>query len=164
LPTSSRSRKTGALSSLTTVVPARTGAVTIAPDDSVRAFCEHAYRAVSIRANERPAVAGLSKVGGTGLEPVTPSLSIQSDRALVCAGVRLSLQTRAFVFEAFAGVHFMCTLGAHTVHTVFGALSRAVAARVTLSRLYISDSRRLMTRWAVRIGGRRPVTHRYMTA
>ena len=27
------------------------------------------------RENERPAFAGLSRVGGTGLEPVTPSLS-----------------------------------------------------------------------------------------
>ena len=42
----------------------------------------------------------------------------------MCAGVRLSLQRRAFVSCAFARVRTMCTLGVHTVHGVFAPQAR----------------------------------------
>jgi hypothetical protein len=42
---------------------------------SVRAFCEHDLDAVVRRESETPVYAGASEVGGTGLEPVTSSLS-----------------------------------------------------------------------------------------
>src|SRR5687768_643424 len=41
-------------------------------------------------------------MGGTGLEPVTPSLSKRVRRSRLFAPVRLSLQTCAFGFVAFA--------------------------------------------------------------
>src|SRR6476646_3611351 len=43
----------------------------------LRAFCEHGPKRVCTPANKRLALAGLLRVGGTGLEPVTPSLSIR---------------------------------------------------------------------------------------
>jgi len=40
-------------------------------------------------------------VGGTGLEPVTPSLSIRLNRAGLCAPVRQYLQIRRFPIAPF---------------------------------------------------------------
>jgi hypothetical protein len=66
-------------------------------------------------------------MGGTGLEPVTPSLSIQCRRSLVFARVRLSLQISDFRFELFARVRSERTLSVPIVPTVFRANRRLEA-------------------------------------
>jgi hypothetical protein len=67
---------------------------------SVRAFCEHGLRGVSILVNERPACAGLLLVGGTGLEPVTPSLSIRRIERWRLADTRESAWLSGFLSVA----------------------------------------------------------------
>jgi hypothetical protein len=93
------------------------------------------------------------EMGGTGLEPVTPSLSKRSRRSLAFARVRLSLQISDFRFEPFARVRSERTLSLPTLPTDFVRF-RALDSRVDEVREPPADQPPSTRRTVLRCGVR----------